>query len=79
MTEREGKKSMEQQIQFEEAMQKLSEIVEKLEGGEGSLDEMIRLYEEGMSLVKSCETQLDVYETKIVTLNESIEEKRNAE
>lgn len=70
---------MEQQIRFEEAMQKLSEIVEKLEGGEGSLDEMIRLYEEGMSLVKSCETQLDAYEAKIVTLNESIEEKRNAE
>lgn len=79
MTEREGKKSMEQQIRFEEAMQKLSEIVEKLEGGEGSLDEMIRLYEEGMSLVKSCETQLDAYEAKIVSLNESIEEKRNAE
>jgi len=70
---------MEQQIRFEEAMQKLSEIVEKLEGGEGSLDEMIRLYEEGMSLVKSCETQLDAYEAKIVSLNESIEEKRNAE
>ncbi len=30
---------MEQQIRFEEAMQKLSEIVEKLEGGEGSLDD----------------------------------------
>ncbi len=70
---------MEQQIRFEEAMQKLSEIVEKLEGGEGSLDEMIRLYEEGVSLVKSCETQLDAYEAKIVSLNESIEEKRNAE
>ena len=70
---------MEQQIRFEEAMQKLSDIVEKLEGGEGSLDEMIRLYEEGMSLVKTCETQLDAYEAKIVTLNESIEEKRNAE
>jgi len=70
---------MEQQIRFEEAMQKLSEIVEKLEGGEVALDEMIRLYEEGMSLVKSCETQLDAYEAKIVSLNESIEEKRNAE
>ena len=64
---------MEQQIRFEEAMQKLSEIVEKLEGGEGSLDEMIRLYEEGMSLVKSCETQLDAYEAKIEKLNESAE------
>ena len=79
MTEREGKKSMEQQIRFEEAMQKLSEIVEKLEGGEGSLDEMIRLYEEGMSLVKSCETQLDAYEAKIERLNETAEVAGNAE
>ncbi len=70
---------MEQQIRFEEAMQKLSEIVEKLEGGEGSLDEMIRLYEEGMSLVKSCETQLDAYEAKIEKLNETAEGAGNAE
>ncbi len=70
---------MEQQIRFEEAMQKLSEIVEKLEGGEGSLDEMIHLYEEGMSLVKSCETQLDAYEAKIKKLNETAEGAGNAE
>ena len=79
MTGRERKKSMEQQIRFEEAMQKLSEIVEKLEGGEGSLDEMIRLYEEGMSLVKSCETQLDAYEAKIEKLNDSAGGTGNAE
>ena len=70
---------MEQQIRFEEAMQKLSEIVEKLEGGEGSLDEMIRLYEEGMSLVKSCEYQLDSYEAKIEKLNEAAGGAGNAE
>jgi exodeoxyribonuclease VII small subunit len=70
---------MEQQIRFEEAMQKLSEIVEKLEGGEGSLDEMIRLYEEGMSLVKACETQLDAYEAKIEKLNETVVGAGNAE
>jgi len=60
-------------------MQKLSDIVEKLEGGEGSLEEMIHLYEEGMSLVKSCETQLDAYEATIVKLNETAEASRNAE
>jgi len=70
---------MEQQIRFEEAMQKLSEIVEKLESGEGSLDEMIRLYEEGMSLVKSCEYQLDSYEAKIEKLNEAAGGAGNAE
>lgn len=62
---------MTQQIRFEEAMQKLSEIVEKLESGEGSLEEMIRLYEEGMSMVKACENQLDAYEATIVKLNEA--------
>lgn len=70
---------MEQQIRFEEAMQKLSEIVEKLESGEGSLDEMIRLYEEGMAMVKACESQLDGYEATIVKLNQAAEGTRDAE
>ena len=70
---------MEQQIRFEEAMQKLSEIVEKLESAEGSLDEMIRLYEEGMSLVKACESQLDAYEATVSRLNKAAEGARNAE
>lgn len=62
---------MEEKLRFEEAMRKLSEIVEKLESGEGSLDEMIHLYEEGMRLVKSCEKQLDAYEATISKLNET--------
>ncbi|MEN6594749.1 MAG: exodeoxyribonuclease VII small subunit [Clostridiaceae bacterium] len=60
---------MEQPLRFEDAMQKLSGIVDHLESGEGSLDEMIRLYEEGMRLVKACETQLDAYEATITKLN----------
>lgn len=70
---------MEQSFQFEESMRKLSDIVAKLEGGEGSLDEMIRLYEEGMTLVKSCERQLDAYEAAITKLNLPSEEKDHAE
>ena len=70
---------MEQSVKFEEAMQKLSDIVEKLEGAEGSLDEMIRLYAEGMTLVKSCERQLDAYEATITRLNDSAEVKTDAE
>ena len=70
---------MEQSVRFEEAMQKLSEIVIQLEAAEGSLDEMIRLYEEGMTLVKSCERQLDAYEATITRLNEAAEGKSDAE
>ena len=61
---------MEHPLRFEDAMQKLSGIVEKLESGEGSLDEMLRLYEEGMKLVKACETQLDAYEATITKLGQ---------
>ena len=70
---------MEQNVRFEEAMQKLSEIVSKLENAEGSLDEMIRLYEEGMTLVKSCERQLDAYEATITRLGDAAEGKHDAE
>lgn len=70
---------MEQPLRFEEAMQKLSDIVAKLESGEGSLDEMIRLYEEGMTLVKTCESRLDAYEAKITNLNGTAEAKADAE
>lgn len=61
---------MEQTLRFEDAMQKLSGIVEKLESGEGTLDEMLRLYEEGMKLVKACESQLDAYEATITKLGQ---------
>lgn len=70
---------MEQSMRFEEAMQKLSDIVGKLEGAEGSLDEMIHLYEEGMTLVKSCEQQLDAYEAMITRLNDAAGVKSDVE
>jgi len=70
---------MEQQIQFEEAMQKLSKIVERLESGEGTLAEMISLYKEGMTLVRACESQLDAYEATIVQLSEIEGADQNAE
>ena len=74
----EGENHMEQNVRFEEAMQKLSDIVSKLENAEGSLDEMIRDYEEGMTIVKTCERQLDAYEAVITRLNDA-EGKADAE
>lgn len=57
-------------LKFEDAMARLSAIVERLEAGEGSLDEMIRLYEEGMALVKGCEAQLNAYDAAITKLTD---------
>ena len=65
-----AEKKTEKDLPFEQAMQQLSEVVEKLESGEGTLDEMIRLYERGMTLVKACEQRLDAYEATITKLGQ---------
>lgn len=59
---------MDEKLKFEEAMAKLTEIVGKLESGEGSLAEMIALYERGMALIKECGARLDAYEARITKL-----------
>jgi exodeoxyribonuclease VII small subunit len=45
----------EETLTFEQAMARLEEIVRLLESGELSLDETVRLYEEGQRLRQFCE------------------------
>lgn len=57
---------MEQQpMQFEQAMDRLEEIVRTMESGTGTLDEVLVLYEEGMKLSAFCTQKLDEYEGKM--------------
>ena len=44
---------------FEEALQRLEAVVKKLEDGNVSLDEALAGYEEGITLVRFCNEQLD--------------------
>jgi len=53
---------------FEEALRRLEEIVEKLESGELSLEESMALFEEGVSLTRTCGRQLEQAEQKVSTL-----------
>jgi exodeoxyribonuclease VII small subunit len=55
-------------IKFEEAMQKLEDIVNKLEGGKVPLDESLKLFEEGMKLAKFCDDRLKDAESKLSML-----------
>lgn len=55
---------------FEEALERLGEINEKLESGEVSLDEAIALYTDGMKLAKFCQDKLADAEQKIKVLIE---------
>lgn len=56
---------------FEEALDRLEEIVNLLEAGEISLDKSINAFEEGGQLVKFCIAQLDNAEKKVKKLEKN--------
>lgn len=58
----------EKEMKFEQAVEKLEEIVDKLESGEIGLDESLKEYEEGTKLLKFCTAKLDEVEKKIEIL-----------
>lgn len=53
---------------YEEAFGELSELVERLQGGDLPLDETIALYERGMRLSFQCERFLDDADRRVETL-----------
>ena len=55
-------------LKFEEAMQRLQEIVGKLESGEASLEESMKLFEEGAKLSSQCYQLLDKAEQQVTQL-----------
>jgi exodeoxyribonuclease VII small subunit len=50
---------------LETAMQRVSEIVASMEGGDLPLEKLIESYEEGTALVKMCQEKLDAAEKRI--------------
>lgn len=53
---------------FEENMALLEDIVQRLEDGRLNLDEMIKLYEQGIKISKACEKQLTEGQLKLSAL-----------
>ena len=62
-----------QDMSFETAIARLEEIVRMLESGNAPLDKALAAVEEGVSLVKLCNSRLDTAEqkVKILTLGEN--------
>ena len=56
---------MNKDIKFEDAVNKLEEIVRALEDGNTPLDRALELYENGIALVRFCNEKLDSAEQKI--------------
>ncbi len=50
---------------FEDNLKKLENLVRKMESGELKLDEMIRAFEEGRTLVKACRDDLESIRLRI--------------
>ena len=61
---------------FESAQQELDAIVERLESGEASLDEAIRLWERGEELYRLCLARLDRAQGRIEELARAATEDR---
>lgn len=57
-----------QEMTFESAMARLEEIVRMLEGGSAPLDKSLAMFEEGVALVKFCNSRLDQAEQKVKIL-----------
>lgn len=60
-------------IKFEESLNRLQEISELLESDDVTLEDSIKLYEEGMKLSKSCYSLLNKAELKVEELNTQLE------
>ena len=55
-------------ITFEAAMERLEEITRILESGAEGLDESLKLYEEGVSLIRLCIQKLETAEQSVKVL-----------
>ena len=58
------------EMSFEESLTELEEIVDKLEKGQLSLDESLKLFEKGIRLVRECNTKLKSAQQKVEQLVE---------
>ena len=55
----------ENKLDFEKNILVLEDIVSKLESGDVSLDESLKLFEEGVKIIKECNKELDNAEQKV--------------
>ncbi len=55
-------------MEFEKKLNRMSEIVTKMEAGDLSLDDSLKLFEEGIKLSRECHAQLEEAEQKVQLL-----------
>ena len=58
-------------MKYEDAVKKLTDIMEKLESGDIPLDKTFEMYEEGKKLIAFCRNQLTEAEGKILKISKN--------
>ena len=56
------------EISFEESLERLENLVNKMESGDATLEQSLVWFEEGMDLINSCQVQLNNAEQKVQEL-----------
>ena len=56
------------QLSFEQALEELEAVIDRIETGEVGLEESLAQYESGMAMVKRCRSILDRTEKRIAEL-----------
>ena len=59
------KNKSEHSLSFEEHLDNAKQIIQKLESGNCNLDDMLKIYEEGVSSLNFCSKKLNEFEEKI--------------
>lgn len=60
---------MAKKLTLEESFDALDGIIDELQGGELTLEESFKKYEEGMKLIKNCTDSIDKVEKKLLVIN----------
>jgi len=58
-----------EELSFEQALDRVEEIIERIESGEIGLEESIKAYEQGARLIRRCRAALEKAEQRVETLD----------
>ncbi|MBE6673348.1 MAG: exodeoxyribonuclease VII small subunit [Ruminococcaceae bacterium] len=60
---------MDQELSFEAAMARLEQITKELDSGAASLDDSLKLFEEGVKLVRFCNEKLENAKLRVLKIS----------
>jgi exodeoxyribonuclease VII small subunit len=67
------------ELSYEQSYERLEEIVERMSSASAPLEELMKLYEEGMALAKHCETLLNGYDARLEMIARKAEDEPSEE